>query len=350
MKFILEEMKRGVLFCALLIGLMTVACNTSKNGGEPVSLQNDVEKMGYHGSVKGVKIEEFVPDTRAGQGLTLGKTATLAFDNEGRLLSSVGLGEVNKTCFYGENGKVREIVELYHGIKMHAFHSYDNRGNCIKIDLYKVHRGDSALVEERVMKYNDKDSIISYHARPKSGEMIQTSIFYEYDKNDCFVEKRIYSALVSEKLDLEGDPITRIRAKFDDLRRPVEVDKFSLVEELYTKQIEYNDYGHIVKEVLLKPEAAPQEFTYHYTYGDNGNKIEAYTLRDGVRVEQVKYNDAGKPTLIEVLNEEGQITAQYVYEYDDHGNTIVSVSSRLDIGKGGLVEVYKEVKTIDYYE
>lgn len=343
-------MKRSVFFCALILGVMIAACNTSTKKEGAYGIQNDIEKMGYRGAVKGVKIEEFIPDTRAGQGLALGKTATLSFDNDGRLLSSIGLGEVNKTCFYGKNGKVREIVELYHGIKMHAFHSYDSRGNCTKIDLYKVHNGDSALVEERVMKYNDKDSIISYHARPKSDDMIQTTIFYEYDKNDCFVEKRVYSALVSEKLDLEGDPITRIRAKFDDLKRPVEIDKFSLVEELYTKQIEYNEHGHIIKEIILKPEAASQEFTYHYTYGDNGKKVEAYTLRDGVRVEQVKYNDEGEPTLIEVLNEEGQIKARYTYEYDTQGNIIVSVTAHLDADKGVLVDVYKEVKTIEYYE
>lgn len=343
-------MKKNVFFYALTLCLIITACNTSKTGSTLYSPQDDVKKMGYHGAVKRVKIESFVPDTRAGEGLTLGKTSTLEFDKERRLTSSIGLANINKTYLYGDNGRVRESIELYRDIKMHTFHSYDNRGNCIKTVTYKVHNADSLLFEEREMTYDERDSITSCIILPKPKDMLQTAIFYNYGKDGCFAEKRIFSELVGKDMNFSGDPTTHLKIKFNDDRRPTEIEKFSLVEDIYTRQLEYNNHGHIVKEVFLRPDATPQEFTYYYTYGDKGNKAEAYTLEDGIKIEQMKYNDEGMPTVMEILNKDGHITDKYVYEYDEHGNMCSKTSLRLDPKKGILVEVHKEIKKIEYYE
>lgn len=344
----MKEMKRVILFYVLF--LLFVACGLTETRTVSQGIDPDTRKMGYRGSVKSVKIDAFIPDTRAGVGLTHGKTISLTYDDNGRLVSSVGFRDVSKSCYYGENGKVSEIVEVYQDIKVHIFHFYDSEGNCLKIDLYKVQQGDSVLVEERIMEYNDKDSIMSYTSLPKPQDRIQTSVFYSYDDNDCMVDKRVYSALVGHKLDVSGEPITHVKIKYDGQRRPVEIENFSLVEDIFTKRIEYNVHGHISKEVVLRPDALPEIFVYQYTYKNNEKKVESYTLKDGVRVKHIIYNDSEQPLIVETLDPDGRVVAKNTYEYDAQGNVIVSVTAHLDADKGVLVDVYKEVKTIEYYE
>ncbi|MDO4770821.1 hypothetical protein [Porphyromonas sp.] len=342
-------MKKTVFFCSLIIGMVLSACQTQQTSQSKGNRTNDVEKMGYHGKVKTVKIEEYTPDKRAGEGLALSKTSNIRFDESGRLMSSIGLGNVNKTCNYGENGKVSEIVELYRDIKMHAFHSYDKRGNCTRIDLYKVYRGDSTLVEVRTMEYNDKDSIISYSSMPKVEATIQTVIHYGYDKNDCFVEKKVYSAPYGEELNTAGDVTTHIRAKFDDQKRPIQIDKMSLVDDIYTKDIEYNDNGDIAKEILHKPDAQPVVTVFEYTYNSEGKRAEAIAIVDGVKSQKTLYDDKGMKTVSEWYREDGIAYERTTYEYDAEGNIVTFSIFRIDPKTNDLIESYREVRSIEYH-
>lgn len=342
-------MKKHLLAAGAILGMLFAACGTTKTDRSIAGGQNDVEKMGYHGSVHSVKIENYVPDTRSGEGLVVGKTSTLEFDAEGRLLSSIGVANVNKTCVYGDNGKVYEIVELYRDIKVHAFHTYDSRGNCTKVNVYKVAGGDSLMIEERLMTYNDKDSILSYHSLPTSKEHLSTVWLYDYDANGVGIGRRLYTAVGDEVLDTEGEPKTHIKIKKDDKGRPVELDKMSMVEDIYTKHIEYNEHGHISKEVFVKPSAEPQVFEYSYTYTSDGRKSLSYTLEDGVKIEQKTYDEAERILVFETLDPAGTVVERTTYTYDKAGNETAQSLYRLDPDTGKLVEVWKEVKTITYH-
>ncbi len=163
--------------------------------------KTDVEKAGYKGRVKSVKVSSFDIEQIDGKlvrtGLVFPGENITKYDEKGNMLEEVRYGSSGKirsksTYIYKYNEKGNKVEEVRYGsnddTKSKGTYKYDDKGNKVEEAVYTA---SGKLDSKRTYKYDENENLVETLTYDASGKVTLKNST-KYDKKGNKVKKTSY--------------------------------------------------------------------------------------------------------------------------------------------------------------
>lgn len=324
-----KTIHRATLACLLTLLAPTLYC------GIPSSIyheRTDIEKEGLKGKVKSVNQTEYNGQKPSG---VLVKREVLGYNDT----------KYDEYGYAVENRARRYDEEMNYEIATTYVNKYNTDGKRVEWCAYN---DKDTLLVQHIYKYNSKGDIIE-HAVYKPKGRLNLKYKFEYDSKRNIVNSYTYNSYETITNHYTFD--------YDKNGNMVESNGYYDAESRSSTLIyKYDEKGNIVEQIFFNSivhEEATQT-RWKNIYDEKGNLTEAYLLSPMDSFEKkylYKHNAKGDITeeyVADYVNDT-EVTQQYEYKYDKHGNWIQIVTATSS-KETSIPYIEIKERVIEYYE
>jgi hypothetical protein len=265
--------------------------------------KNDLEQYGYRGTVKSVRMIDYLVEDKFGELIKTIKTIDLyvLFNSKGYRIQSIVYPndiELNKPVSteihkYDDKEQMVETITLKpdSSLKIRTIYKYDNNGNKIEecwfdpdgsvsMKYFFIYgnnrnkseerwcRADSSIVCKYIFKYDEKDNLIESDCVQPNGSLKSKKIC-KYDNNGNLLEENYIKP--------EGNLEIRYDNKGNMIERKSHKSDGSILEDCFFKN---DNRGNEIEANWL---ISKNSFKYTYKYDVRGNWIQKITFVNGTQ-------------------------------------------------------------------
>ncbi len=248
--------------------------------------------------------------------------STYVYDNRGNKINEITSGPdaifTGRSYKYDSAGNLIEESSTGKSYSTKIERTFDKMHNVIKESYF-----DNGLLRFTYNRTYAKGKLVKVEASNSNGEVTSTTL-NSYDSTGKLVESTVSSKTITSKTAIEYDEAGWMKKK-ETLTTSKDDGRFSSDDPAPGRiVIKYNE-----KEFEIE----------RLNYSESGTLIRRQTS---------SFDERGKQSELVFYKADGEIESKNVYEYDEHGNRVKTISVTVS-SKGEVQNSVLEQRTISYY-